>query len=59
MLDQGLDLTYVGKAAISDHRFARNAIADPSYRAPEFPVSRDHLRAEKLGEPFVEYFSTN
>lgn len=59
VLDQGVDLAYIGKAAITDHRFARNAIEDPAYRAPEFPVSRDHLHAERLGEPFVEYFSAN
>lgn len=59
VLDRGADLAFVGKGAIVDHAFARHAIADAAYRAPAFPVSKDHLRAQLLGEPFVEYFSTN
>ncbi|MFP5415873.1 MAG: NADH:flavin oxidoreductase [Actinomycetes bacterium] len=59
VLDKGADLAFVGKAAIADHAFARHALADPGYRAPRFPVTRDHLRAEMLGESFVDYFSTN
>lgn len=59
VLDRGADIAFIGKAAIADHAFARHAAADPDYRAPSFPVSRDHLRAEVLGEPFVDYFATN
>jgi 2,4-dienoyl-CoA reductase-like NADH-dependent reductase (Old Yellow Enzyme family) len=59
VLDQGADLAYIGKAAIADHVFARRAIADPGYRAPSFPVTRDHLRSEKLAESFLTYFATN
>lgn len=58
VLEQGIDLAYVGKAAIVDHAFAANVIAEPTYRPPAFPVSRDHLRAERLGESFVDYFAT-
>ncbi|KQR86407.1 NADH:flavin oxidoreductase [Microbacterium sp. Leaf179] len=57
-LDQGVDLAYIGKGAIADRSFALRAIADASYRAPSFPVTRKHLRAEKLAEPFVTYFAT-
>lgn len=59
VLAKGADLAFVGKAAIVDHEFARHALTDASYVAPEFPVSKDHLRAQHLGEPFVDYFSTN
>ncbi len=59
VLDQGVDLAYVGKAAIADHAFARKALTDGGYRPPSFPVTKDHLRAEMLGEPFVHYFATN
>lgn len=59
VLNQGADLAYIGKAAIADHAFARRAIADPSYQAQSFPVTQDHLRSEKLAEPFVSYFSSN
>ncbi|HSN44000.1 MAG TPA: NADH:flavin oxidoreductase [Propionibacteriaceae bacterium] len=58
-LDAGADLAFIGKAAIADHAFARRATTDASYQAPTFPVTKDHLRAEMLGESFVEYFATN
>ena len=59
VLDHGADLAFIGKAAIADHRFASRATGDAGYRAPAFPVTKDHLRAEKLGEPFVDYFAGN
>ena len=59
VLDAGADLVFVGKAAIADHAFAQGAMADAGYQAPAFPVTKDHLRAEMLGESFVEYFATN
>lgn len=59
VLDQGSDLAFIGKAAIADHAFARRAATDASYQAPTFPVTKDHLRTEMLGEPFVEYFAAN
>lgn len=33
-------------------------MADADYQAPAFPVTKDHLCAEMLGESFVEYFAT-
>jgi 2,4-dienoyl-CoA reductase-like NADH-dependent reductase (Old Yellow Enzyme family) len=59
VLDQGADLAYIGKAAIADHSFAAKAIADPDYCPQEFPLSRERLRAERLGDAFIEYFGTN
>lgn len=59
VLDHGADLAFIGKAAIADHAFARGAVSDATYQAPTFPVTKDHLRAEMLGEPFVEYFAGN
>ncbi len=59
VLSKGADLAFVGKAAIADHDFAHHALTDVDYQAPAFPVTKDHLRAQFLGEPFVEYFSTN
>ena len=38
---------------------ARHAATDAGYRPPAFPVTREHLRAEFLGEPFIDYFATN
>ena len=59
VLDCGADLAFIGKAAIADHAFAHRATTDARYRAPAFPVTRGHLRAEKLGEPFVAYIASN
>lgn len=59
MLGQGIDLAYIGKAAIADHAFAQRVMTDPDYPAPSFPVTHDHLRGELLGEPFIDYFATN
>lgn len=57
-LDRGADIAVVGKGAIVDHAFAEHALSDPTYAAPAFPVTRDHLRGELLSEPFVDYFAT-
>lgn len=57
-LDRGADIAVVGKGAIADHAFAERAVSDPTYAAPAFPLSRDHLRGELLSEPFVDYFAT-
>ena len=59
VLDRGADLVFVGKGAIADRDFARHALADAGYVSPTFPVTKQHLREQLLGEPFVEYFSTN
>lgn len=59
VLGQGIDLAYISKAAIADHAFAQQVMTDPDYPAPSFPVTRDHLRGELLGEPFIDYFATN
>lgn len=56
-LDRGGDLVCVGRAAVADHTFAAKALADPAYAGPRFPVTRDHLRAEHVGEAFVTYFA--
>lgn len=58
VMDRGADLAFVGKGAIADHAFARHAIEHDGYESPAFPVTKDHLRQELLGEPFVEYFAT-
>lgn len=56
-LDAGADLAVVGKGAIVDHAFAAHSLADPGYRSPALPVTRDHLRSEGLSETFVDYFA--
>lgn len=58
VLDRGADFAFVGKSAIADRAFAHHALADANYEAPTFPLTRQQLRDEVLGEPFVEYFAT-
>jgi len=57
-LADGADFAVVGRPAIADAQFAAKALADPGYAGPEFPVTKDHLRAQCVGEAFVEYFAT-
>lgn len=57
-LDRGADFAVVGKGAIADRAFAERAVRDPLYAAPQFPLTREHLRGERLGERFVDYFAT-
>ncbi len=58
-LDSGADFVLIGKAAILHHDFARQALADPAYRATALPVSREHLEAESVGPRFLDYLATN
>ncbi|MBB1517097.1 NADH:flavin oxidoreductase [Tessaracoccus sp. MC1679] len=57
-LATGVDFVVVGRAAIADQRIAERILADAHYPGPSFPVSKQQLRDNCVGEPFVEYFST-
>lgn len=56
-LADGADFGIVGRPAIADAQFAVKALADPGYAGPQFPVTKDHLRGQCVGEAFLEYFS--
>lgn len=56
-LEQGADFVSVGIGAILHHDFAAHAAADPAFRVRERPVTRDDLRAEAVGERFVDYLA--
>lgn len=58
-LDMGADFASIGRAAIADRDFARKALADPAWEPQPFPLTRDQLREQLLGEPFVRYFAAN
>ena len=56
-LEQGADFVTVGTGAILHHDFAARALADPDFRVRERPVSREDLRAESVGEAFLDYLA--
>jgi 2,4-dienoyl-CoA reductase-like NADH-dependent reductase (Old Yellow Enzyme family) len=56
-LDQGADFVTVGVGAILHHDFADRALADPAFRVRERPVTREELRAESVGERFLDYLA--
>ena len=56
-LNLGADLVAIGRAAITNHDFARSACANPSFVMREIPVTREILRSEGLSESFVEYMA--
>ena len=55
VLDAGVDIVVVGRGAITNHDFAARSLADANFTKREFPVPRDVLRAEGLGDSFIEY----
>jgi 2,4-dienoyl-CoA reductase-like NADH-dependent reductase (Old Yellow Enzyme family) len=54
-LDAGFDFVSIGRAAIVHHDFPARVSADPGFVMADLPVTADYLRAEGLGEAFVEY----
>ncbi|WP_374527356.1 NADH:flavin oxidoreductase [Novosphingobium sp.] len=57
-LDAGADFVLIGRGAILHHDFARQALADVSFASTSVPVTRAHLKAEGLGDAFVDYMAT-
>ncbi len=56
-LELGADLLSIGKAAILHHDFPRRVASDPDFTPAPMPVSRDYLRAQSLGETFIDYLT--
>jgi len=54
-LDAGADFVLIGRGAMLHHDFARRAIMDAGFAATPPPVTRDYLRAEGMGETFLQY----
>lgn len=54
-IDAGFDFVSIGRAAIVHHDFVARIAADRDFSMAALPVTEDHLRAEGLGEAFVEY----
>lgn len=54
----GADFLLPGRAGILHADFPAALARDPAFRMAGLPVSRDHLRAQALGEAFVDYMAT-
>ncbi|MGH6996644.1 MAG: NADH:flavin oxidoreductase [Phenylobacterium sp.] len=56
-LADGADYVLIGRAAILHHDFPLRVAADPGFASIALPVTREHLRRERLGPAFVEYMN--
>ncbi len=56
-LEAGCDYVMLGRAAILQHDFPNQLNANPDFEPVSLPVTRDYLRAQGLGEKFLEYMS--
>jgi len=57
-LANGADYVLIGRAAILHHDYPQKVAADPDFTPIALPVTREHLRNERLGPAFVEYMNT-
>ncbi len=57
-LEAGADFVLPGRAAILHHDFPEQIRANGDFEMIDRPVSRSHLRAEGLGQIFVDYMAT-
>ena len=57
-LENGADYVLIGRAAILHHDYPQMVAADPDFTPVALPVTREHLRNERLGPAFVEYMNT-
>ena len=57
-LAAGVDFVAIGRAAIAAHDFPRRVRDEEAYTMPALPLSPDHLEAEGVSPPFMEYLRT-
>jgi 2,4-dienoyl-CoA reductase-like NADH-dependent reductase (Old Yellow Enzyme family) len=57
-IDAGADVVAIGRAAISNHDFPKQVRANPHFKMRETPIPVEVLRAEGLGDAFIEYMRT-
>lgn len=53
-MEHGADFVDLGRAAIVHHDFPRRAV-DADFAMAQLPVTREHLRTERVGEDFIDY----
>lgn len=56
-LADGADYVLIGRAAILHHDFPQKVAADPDFVSIALPVTREHLRNERLGPAFIDYMN--
>lgn len=54
-IDAGLDIAVIGRGAIANHDFPRQAIADSNFTMRELPIPKAALRDEGLSDIFIGY----
>jgi 2,4-dienoyl-CoA reductase-like NADH-dependent reductase (Old Yellow Enzyme family) len=57
-LESGVDFVLVGRGAILHHDFPDRVREDPGFEMAPIPVTVEYLKAEGLGDAFVEYMSS-
>jgi 2,4-dienoyl-CoA reductase-like NADH-dependent reductase (Old Yellow Enzyme family) len=57
-LENGADYVLIGRAAILHHDYPQKVQADPDFVPAALPVTREHLRNERLGPAFIDYMNT-
>ncbi len=57
VLEAGIDFALLGRAAILHHDFP-HAAAHGDFEPSPLPVTRDYLRKQFLGPPFIDYMAT-
>lgn len=58
VLAAGFDFAIIGRGAILHHDFPKRVEANADFTPIALPVSAEHLRAEGLGEMFLNYMRT-
>lgn len=56
-MEAGVDFVTLGRAAILHHNFPQMMFENPDFEPVTLPVTRDYLRSQGLGEPFVNYMA--
>jgi 2,4-dienoyl-CoA reductase-like NADH-dependent reductase (Old Yellow Enzyme family) len=54
-IDAGIDIAVIGRGAIANHDFARQAMENPDFKMRELPIPSLVLREEGLSDVFIGY----
>ncbi len=56
-IDEGFDYIALGRAAILHHDFPKRCTEQRDFAARAFPVTREYLRSEGVGDRFADYLA--